>query len=144
MVLAISQAQHTMEKQLKLPPLAVAKMDRHTDIYIATLRQHIEALLQTPLDKRQPSQCQFGATLAMQIILDIQHLGAEVLQLEQLSQSRITAQCVLPAGNLTTDPLAHRLAGGMLLQPMPFLLVDLHGHRLQTPEQRQRLRRRDR
>lgn len=43
-VLAISQAQHTLVKQLKLPPLAVAKMERHTDIYIATLRQHIEAM----------------------------------------------------------------------------------------------------
>jgi hypothetical protein len=43
-VLAISQAHQSLVRQLKMPPLAVAKMERHTDIYIATLRQHIEAM----------------------------------------------------------------------------------------------------
>jgi hypothetical protein len=43
-VLAISQSHLTLVRQLKMPSMAVARMERHTDIYIATLRQHIEAM----------------------------------------------------------------------------------------------------
>lgn len=43
-VLAISQSHETLVGQLKIPAVAVAKIERHTDIYIATLRQHIEAM----------------------------------------------------------------------------------------------------
>ena len=43
-VLAISQSQLALARQLKMPSVAVSRMERHTDIYIATLRQHIEAM----------------------------------------------------------------------------------------------------
>ncbi|GLK88454.1 transcriptional regulator [Pseudomonas turukhanskensis] len=43
-VLAISQSHLSLTKQLKMPSMAVARMERHTDIYIATLRRHIEAM----------------------------------------------------------------------------------------------------
>ncbi len=43
-MLAIGQSQQSLTKNLGLPPAAVNKMERYTDIYLATLRQHIEAM----------------------------------------------------------------------------------------------------
>ncbi len=43
-LLAISQSQQSLAQVLQVPVTAISRMERHTDIYIATLRSRIEAM----------------------------------------------------------------------------------------------------
>jgi hypothetical protein len=43
-MLAIGQTHVALAEALQVSPLVIGKMERHTDIYIATLRQHVEAM----------------------------------------------------------------------------------------------------
>lgn len=43
-ILAIGQSQHSLSQVLKVPAAAISRMERHTDIYVSTLRSHIEAM----------------------------------------------------------------------------------------------------
>lgn len=59
------------------------------------LLQGRKALANATLDKIQPLQGEDTATLAMQIIFNIQHLGTKILHLEQAAQcgSLVGAAC---------------------------------------------------
>ncbi|MGY4535441.1 hypothetical protein ACVW0Y_004596 [Pseudomonas sp. TE3786] len=43
-ILAIGQSQVALAKALQVSPPAISRMERHTDIYIATLRSQIESM----------------------------------------------------------------------------------------------------